>query len=400
MLSKVNSTSFPRLRRFGKSLLVSTLKSIFEGKKTLFEGLYIYDKVDWNETNPVIHPGFSRIDFKGKGLRNAINYRLDAIAAANDVQFKEATIAAKFEELMKALHEKTGRLLIDEYDKPITDVLEVGKNEKAHEHCEVLRELYSVVKGSSEHIRFFFMAGIARFSKASLFSDLNNLPGYTQAELESNFTAHLDFISHERGISRDELPGQIRYWYNGFSWNGKDTVYNPYSILRFFEEQKFMNFWFDSGTPKFLVELLKKQMIYDISRKAVSPLMTENFDIDNINLYTLLFQTGYLTVAEQDEFGLFVLDYPNKEVEQALLEYIMAAFANSTEGQYWPNESRLPFATITWANSWKVSTPCLPQFRIRFLTNIRKSISMPCCFWLSSCADFLCRQKLLFPPAG
>ncbi len=343
--SKFNFLSRPR--RFGKSLLVSTLKCIFEGKKELFEGLYIYDKVDWNETNPVIHLDFSRIDFRGKGLRNAINDRLDAIAAANDVQFKEATIAAKFEELMKKLHQQTGRqavILIDEYDKPITDVLEVGKNEKAHEHREILRTLYSVVKGSSEHIRFFFMTGIARFAKASLFSDLNNLTdlslsdrfhnilGYTQEELEYNFDTHIAATAATQNLSRKELLDQIKFWYNGFSWNGKNRVYNPYSILRFFGEQKFMNFWFDSGTPKFLVELLKKQMIYDISRKAVSPLMTENFDIDNINLYTLLFQTGYLTVAEQDEFGLFILDYPNKEVEQALLEYIMAAFANSTEG--------------------------------------------------------------------
>lgn len=343
--SKFNFLSRPR--RFGKSLLVSTLKCIFEGKKELFEGLYIYDKVDWNETNPVIHLDFSRMRFRTLGLEQAISQRLDEIAADYDIAFKATGIDSKFNDLMKALHEKTGRqavILIDEYDKPITDVLEVGKNEKAHEHREILRTLYSVVKGSSEHIRFFFMTGIARFSKVSLFSDLNNLTdlswerdfhnllGYTQDELERNFTAHLDFIAHERGISRDELLGQIRYWYNGFSWNGRETLYNPYSILRFLSAREFRNFWFDSGTPKFLIELLKKQMIYDISRQAVSPLMTENFDIDNINLYTLLFQTGYLTIAEEDELGFYILDYPNKEVEQALLEYIITAFSNRTEG--------------------------------------------------------------------
>jgi predicted DNA-binding ribbon-helix-helix protein len=336
-----------RPRRFGKSLLVSTLKCIFEGKKELFEGLYIYDKIDWNQTHPIVHLDFSRIDFRGKGLRKAINDRLDDIAVANDVPLKENHIAGKFDELMKKLHRQTGRqavILIDEYDKPITDVLEVGKNEKAHEHREILRELYSVVKGSSEHIRFFFMTGIARFSKVSLFSDLNNLTdlsserdfhnllGYTQQELESNFTAHLDFIARERSITQEALLEKIKYWYNGFSWNGRETLYNPYSILRFLSAREFRNFWFDSGTPKFLIELLKKQMVYDISRKAVSPLMTENFDIDNLNLYTLLFQTGYLTLAEEDELGFYILDYPNKEVEQALLEYIITAFSNSMEG--------------------------------------------------------------------
>lgn len=221
----------------------------------------------------------------------------------------------------------------------------MGKNERAHEHRDIMREFYSVVKGSSQYIRLFFMTGIARFSKVSLFSDLNNLTdlsysdyfhnmlGYTQQELEDYFKPYLDITALKRNISASELAERVKEWYNGFSWNGVEKLYNPYSILRFFGEQKFMNFWFDSGTPKFLVEWLKKQMIYDISRKAVSPLMIENFDIDNINLYTLLFQTGYLTIAECDELELYLSDYPNKEVRQALLEYIMVVFANSAESK-------------------------------------------------------------------
>jgi predicted DNA-binding ribbon-helix-helix protein len=331
-----------RPRRFGKSLLVSTLKCIFEGKKELFEGLYIYDKIDWNQTHPIVHLDFSRIDFRGKGLRKAINDRLDDIAVANDVPLKENHIAGKFDELMKKLHRQTGRqavILIDEYDKPITDVLEVGKNEKAHEHREILRELYSVVKGSSEHIRFFFMTGIARFSKVSLFSDLNNLTdlsserdfhnllGYTQQELESNFTAHLDFIARERSITQEALLEKIKYWYNGFSWNGRETLYNPYSILRFLSAREFRNFWFDSGTPKFLIDHLKARMMYKVAPLSIFESEAENFNIDNLNVETLLFQTGYLTIKGYDAVGRVVLDYPNREVEISMTQHILQAFS-------------------------------------------------------------------------
>lgn len=338
--SKFNFLARPR--RFGKSLLVSTLKCMFEGKRELFERLYIHDKIDWNEKHPVIHLDFSRMQFRTQGLEQAISNRLDEIAAAYNVPFKETGIDSKFNDLMKGLHEKTGRqavILIDEYDKPITDVLEVGKNEKAHEHREILRTLYSVVKGSSEHIRFFFMTGIARFAKVSLFSDLNNLTdlslerdfhnllGYTQEELESNFTAHLDFIAHERGIAGEALLDKIKYWYNGFSWNGWETLYNPYSILRFLSAREFENFWFDSGTPKFLIEHLKAKMMYKVAPLFVFKSEAENFNIDNLNIETLLFQTGYLTIRGYDAVGRVILDYPNREVELSMTQHILQAFS-------------------------------------------------------------------------
>ncbi|MDW8204085.1 MAG: AAA family ATPase, partial [Cytophagales bacterium] len=185
-----------RPRRFGKSLLINTLKELFLGRKELFDGLYIYDKIQW-ETYPVLHFDFSNMDFKNKGLGKAIHDRLKAIAHSYNISLQEDTIGSMFAELMATLHEKTGKqtvILIDEYDKPLTDVLEVGENKQAHEHRNILRSLYSVVKGSSAHIRFFFMTGISRFSKLSLFSDLNNLTdltyfadfhdicGYTQEE--------------------------------------------------------------------------------------------------------------------------------------------------------------------------------------------------------------------------
>ena len=318
ILNSYNTFFFlSRPRRFGKSLLINTLKAIFEGKKDLFDGLFISDK--WNfEAHPVIHLDFSTMGFREIGLKIAIEKTLESIAKQLQIELLCTGIGLKFAELMQKLHEKTGKqvvVLIDEYDKPITDVLEFGKTDKANEHRDVLRSLYSAVKGNSEHIRFFFLTGIARFAKVSIFSDLNNLTdlsiesdyhnllGYTQIELETSFEPHLNYIATERSISITLLLDEIRVWYNGFSWNGKETVYNPYSILRFLSAREFHNFWFDSGTPKFLIELLKKASVYNMSNMISDPLTAGNLDIDNVTLVPLFFQTGYLTIKEIDKFG-------------------------------------------------------------------------------------------------
>ncbi|MDW8211909.1 MAG: AAA family ATPase, partial [Cytophagales bacterium] len=173
-----------------------------------------------------------KMGFKDIGLKEAIDVRLDEIAQHYGIVFQKTGIGMKFAELMEKLHRQTGKqvaILIDEYDKPITDVLEVENNQKAHEHRDILRMFYSVVKGSSAHIRFFFMTGIARFAKLSLFSDLNNLTdltfsdhfhpmlGYTQEELEHYFNPHLAFIAQQQNISTNELLQRIKFWYNGFS---------------------------------------------------------------------------------------------------------------------------------------------------------------------------------------
>jgi hypothetical protein len=245
---------------------------------------------------------------------------------------------------MKTLHEKTGKqvvVLIDEYDKPITDVLEVGSNAKAHEHRSILRTFYSVVKGNSAHIRLFFLTGIARFAKVSIFSDLNNLTdlsknkyyhnllGYTQEELTHYFSEHLNFIAQEKNITLAALLAQIKEWYNGFSWNGVDRLYNPFSILNFLSAGEFGNYWFDSGTPQFLIEMLKKKRIYNVSSIKISPDLVNNMNIDRLNIETFFFQTGYLTVKEIDRTKRYLLDYPNREVEQSMTECILASYTDS-----------------------------------------------------------------------
>jgi hypothetical protein len=278
------------------------------------------------------------------GLEKAILRRLIEIAVEYQVKLVKEGIDNLFKELMEEIKKKTGKqvvVLIDEYDKPITDVLEVGENTAACENRDTMRTFYSEVKGSSEFIRLFFVTGIARFSKVSIFSDLNNLTdlselenyhnflGYTQKELTQYFSPHLNFIADEKNILLDELLAQIKEWYNGFSWNGKDRVYNPYSILRFLQAKEFKNFWFASGTPKFLIELLKKEKVYDISGIEVDVSETENIDIENLGLVTLFFQTGYLTVQKKVKYNVLKLDYPNKEVEESMLKHILAEYSGS-----------------------------------------------------------------------
>ena len=397
-------------RRFGKSLLINTLKELFLGKKELFKGLYIEDKMEWEEF-PVIHLDFSNMGFRSIGLELAISNRLQEIGREYDVNLEKTGNDNLFQELIQKLYEKTGKqvvILIDEYDKPITDVLEISENKKTHEHRDILRTFYSTIKGSSLYIRFFFLTGIARFSKVSIFSELNNLTdltfhddyhnllGYTQEEIQKYFTPHLEVIAEKLKITMPELLAQVKMWYNGYSWNGNDRVYNPYSILRFLDAKSFRNFWFDSGTPKFLIKLLKDKMIYDISEMTVSVSETDNFDIDNLGLETLLFQTGYLTIKEADDFGSYILTYPNKEVEHSMMQYILTAFAQKNNS--------LPLATSIakgvknndFEQIIKGINSILRQFLTKFSTNIKKNIFIRYFFLPSNYAVFTFSLKFPF----
>jgi len=347
LLKTENSFFFlSRPRRFGKSLFISTLKQVFLGNKQYFKGLFIEDKIDW-KTYPVLHFDFSNIGFQSLGLQKAIDRRLNQLAESYNIVFKEEAINTKFQQLIVDLHKKTGLqvvILIDEYDKPITDVLEIGENQKTIEHREILRMFYGIIKGCSEHIKFFFMTGISRFSKVSLFSDLNNLTdltfnkyynnicGYTKDELESYFTLHIKQLADENEMSFSETIEQIKTWYNGYSWNGKERVYNPFSILQCLDAKNFGNYWFDSGTPKFLVELLRNRLQYDLRNISADIATFNSYDITNLHTITLLFQTGYLTVKQKDDLEVFVLGYPNKEVEQSMLKYLLVGFSRNEDG--------------------------------------------------------------------
>ncbi len=331
-----------RPRRFGKSLLVSTMKELFSGSKELFQGLWIENQWDWNTTNPVLHIPFSSIGYKSLGLERALHEFLDDVSREHDLGVEEEALEKKFSEVLERLSAKHSRvvLLIDEYDKPIIDYL--GREiEQAKAHREVLKKFYSILKDSDPHLRLVFITGVSKFSKVSIFSDLNNLDdltiqdyrsntllGYTQEELEHFFKEHIAQTAATRGISEEELLEQIKNWYNGYSWNGADFVYNPFSMLNFFQKRVFMNHWFKTATPTFLIDLLRKQEFYELDGMRVGDSMFDSFDLENLQLVALLFQTGYLTIKHYDyEHLLYTLGYPNFEVKKSMLEYLIDVFS-------------------------------------------------------------------------
>ncbi len=330
-----------RPRRFGKSLLLSTMKELFSGSKELFHDLWIEDNWDWNVINPVVHIPFSSIGYKELGLEQALHRQLDEIIADRGLQIKEKSLALKFKELIAALSQDGNKvvLLIDEYDKPIIDYLGTQK-EQAEENQQVLKNFYSVIKDSDPHLRLVFITGVSKFSKVSIFSDLNNLEdltlgdylnsdmmGYTQKELEHSFKEYIPPTAQMLKVSEKELLKKIKDWYNGYSWDGKCFVYNPFSILNFFKKRTFLNFWFQTATPTFLIELIKQKPYYDFDGIEVGLAAFESFDLDHISTISLLFQTGYLTIKAVDEYQIFTLGYPNNEVRFSMISHLMGIFA-------------------------------------------------------------------------
>ena len=317
-----------RPRRFGKSLFLDTLKELFEGNEPLFAGLHIHDHWDWSARHPVLRLDFSSGTYQGPDdLQKEVAAQLNAMEEeAEVVPHDDDTASARFRRLMKVLHERSGQrvaVLIDEYDKPILDALEVP--EVARANRDFLRGLYSTVKFADAHIRFTFITGVSKFSKVSLFSGLNNLTditlepeysalcGYTDADIDTVFAPELP------GLNRD----QIRDWYNGYSWLGDEKVYNPFDILLLFRRRRFAAYWFETGTPRFLIEALFKRRVSSLDLGAMegSDELLSTFDVDDIATEALLFQTGYLTITDEEDIGgepIYRLGYPNREVRQSL----------------------------------------------------------------------------------
>ena len=307
---------------------MDTLKELFEGNEPLFVGLHIHDHWDWSVRHPVLRLDFSSGTYQGPDdLQKEVAAQLNAMEEeAEVVPRDDDTASARFRRLMKVLHERSGQrvaVLIDEYDKPILDALEVP--EVARANRDFLRGLYSTVKFADAHIRFTFITGVSKFSKVSLFSGLNNLKditldgrysalcGYTEADLDTVFAPELP------GLDRE----QIRDWYNGYSWRGDDKVYNPFDILLLFDSREFRAYWFETGTPTFLVETLGKRHVssLELGEMVGSDELLSTFDVDDIATEALLFQTGYLTITDAEDLGgemLYRLGYPNREVRQSL----------------------------------------------------------------------------------
>ncbi len=341
LVKKMGRYFLSRPRRFGKSLFLDTLKEIFEGNSELFRGLYIYDKWNWEKKYPVI-----KIDFVSGIIKNTeqlevrVKYILKSNAERLGVDIDINTdIAGIFTDLIKNAAEKYGTnavVLVDEYDKPLLDNIEDPS--AAAEVREGLKNFYSVLKEQDKNIHFIFLTGVSKFSKVSIFSGINNLKdislspayatvcGYTQNDLETEFAEHLT------GVDR----AQLREWYNGYNFMG-EPVYNPFDILLFISENgSFRNYWFETGTPTFLVKLFKKNRYFipDMKNIEADESLLSTFDVDKISLVTLLFQTGYLTIESADNsVGKFVykLKIPNKEVSIALNDVLFDNYTDLAE---------------------------------------------------------------------
>ena len=340
-----------RPRRFGKSLLVSTLDCLFSARKDLFEGLYIYDKWDWTRKHPVV-----RIDFGSKAYRSvellnqSLSDSLRLVALDSGIELQSQTVPGKLEELIVKLHRQTGEtvaVLVDEYDKPIIDNL--SDLTLAGEIRETLHDFYQVLKAADDHLRLIFLTGVSKFSKVSIFSGLNNLIdltlsrnaaticGYTQEELQSYFDPYIEELAQIHEQTKQETVESIKRHYNGYSWNGKDFVYNPFSTLSLFREKEFTDYWFASGTPTFLVNLIRERNdVQSVTEPfEIQANSFDAFDIEHINTRLLLFQTGYLTVksVRKDPFTGktgYVLALPNEEVKDGLTTHLVSAFSACT----------------------------------------------------------------------
>jgi len=326
-------TFLSRPRRFGKSLFLDTLHNIFEGKKHLFEGLYIYDKWDWKITYPVIKISWDGNLQTTHNLERVAYDMLKTNQKRLDIEcIDDKNLSICFLQLIRETYEKYNQrvvILIDEYDRPILDTIDNLEQSKLNR--EFIKGMYSVMKGADAYIKFVFLTGVSKFSKASIFSGLNmledisltpkfgNICGYTQANVENEFLPYLGGVDLKK----------VKEWYNGYNFL-KDSVYNPFDLLKFIKnDYKFSNYWFASGAPTFLIKLIEKNNYFlpKLANLTIGEEMLESFDIENINLEVILYQAGYLTIEEmivKRRGGIeYKLKLPNMEVKNSLNDVLI-----------------------------------------------------------------------------
>ena len=322
-----------RPRRFGKSLLLDTLRSLFEGHDELFKGLDIHRHWDWSARHPVVLLSFDGKYTERGEIEGDIIEQLEGIERQNDLApaLTSNTGPRRLRSILDRLHYASGQqvvVLVDEYDKPILDVLH--DPDLAMANRDYLRGFYGIIKGSAEHVRFVFVTGVSMFSKVSLFSGLNNLRdisldpryaticGYTEDDLDRVFGPEL------AGLDRKE----IRTWYNGYHWRGGERVYNPYDVLLLFDSREFRPYWFETASPNFLFRMLMEKSVspMELENRMADMSLVSKFDVNDIGIEALLFQTGYLTITEEQREGFrtfYRLDYPNLEVKISLNDELL-----------------------------------------------------------------------------
>ena len=344
-----------RPRRFGKSLFLDTLRYLFEGELELFQGLYAEDNWQWSVKYPVIKLDMSGIFKKPTDLESRLYGLLENNAIKLGVALRGQGAPTQFSNLIMDANRQYGQqtvLLIDEYDKPMID--NIGNIELALQMRDQLHGFYSVIKAADEHLRFVMLTGVSKFAKVSIFSGLNNLKdislnpqygsicGYTEDDLDEVFDEHL------QGVDRK----QLRHWYNGYNFLGKKPVYNPYDILNFIDRShsfgkfKFENHWFKTATPTFVVELLARDQVraQQLEPQSISEDILESSTIEQIEATTVLFQSGYLTIAAVDDSDPGAVTYelvcPNYSVRSALQNNLFRHYTGSIDDSFRNNISR------------------------------------------------------------
>ena len=343
---------FSRPRRFGKSLLVSTLKNYFLGRKELFKGLAINSlESEWT-VYPVFHLDFNGSNFIEKGVleKRLHTYVKDWESEYGIVSDTELLdLGGRFLKVLSTAHKLTGQravVLIDEYDKPLLDVLDVDKNLEEYNR-NILKAFYSVFKAADEHLRFVLLTGVTKFSQVSVFSGFNQpkdisldaryeaLCGITQKEIDSCFTDAISEMAEEYNCSFEEMRAQLKRQYDGYHFSKRMTdIYNPFSLLNALDSKSLEDYWFRSGTPTYLIRLLNhfNENVNELTGKYYSPAEFIDYKADVERPLPMIFQSGYLTIKDYDmDFNTFLLDFPNNEVKNGFLTMVASSYLKPEE---------------------------------------------------------------------
>lgn len=340
-----------RPRRFGKSLLISTIEAYFRGQKDLFKGLAMEKlESEWKEY-PVLHLDLNSKKYEDKLSSTAIlNQHLEKWEQMYGDEKKDRSPEERFSYLIEKISITTGRnvvVLIDEYDKPMLQA--IGNEELMDEYRNTLKAFYGVLKSSDQYLRFALLTGVTKFSKVSVFSDLNNLEdisilgdynnlcGITEKELLHYFPYEIKDLGERNGMTYDETCQKLKLWYDGYHFsNNPEGIYNPFSILNVMKSREFGSFWFETGTPTFLVELLKRSSynLYGLTEEVAFADTLGGIDSMYTNPVPILYQSGYLTIKGYDkEFRTYNLSFPNREVEDGFTRFLLPYYASIEPGK-------------------------------------------------------------------
>lgn len=342
LVNNATSVFLSRPRRFGKSLLLSTIDAYFRGRRDLFKGLAIDSLTEEWEQHPVFHLDLSGCSYLDKdSLELHIDMYITRWEKIYGDENKNRDISSRFASLLVLAYEKTGKkavVLIDEYDKPLLDTIEEERGEIHGYFKDVLRGFYGCLKSSDPYLRFVMLTGVTKFSQVSIFSGLNNLNdisldkrfsticGITPEELETELSEGVDKLATENGMSREETLAELKERYDGYHFaSDLRDVYNPFSIVRVLDNCQFGNYWLQSGNPRFLAIKLREKGIdlMSLQRSMETSAQLQDVDLAMTNPLPLLFQMGYLTIKGYDRtFDEYSLGYPNREVKESFLRLI------------------------------------------------------------------------------